>query len=111
MRNYWQATISALAVIFAPATALADDAKVEVGHGSLDPAEVTITPGDTITFTNTKKMPGGHTIVLDGLDAQSDGLAKGKSWSHTFKEPGEYNFRVKEHPDKAGTVTVKPSGT
>lgn len=103
--------IALLVAMLAPALALAEGATVEVGHGSFEPAEITINAGQTVTFTNTKKMSGGHTIVFDELDAQSGGLAKGESWSHTFEDPGTYTARVKEHADNAGTIKVREPGT
>lgn len=99
--------IAAAVLAAAPAAVLAAETVVKVGHGTFEPAQVTIDAGDTVTFVNTKKMPGGHTIVFEEIEASSEGLVKGKSWSHTFDEPGTYSFHVKEHPDASGTVTVQ----
>lgn len=107
MRTTRHAAAAAILTLTATAT-LAGEAKIAVGHGSFQPAEVTIQTGQAVTFTNTKEMPGGHTVVFDELDTASEGLAKGKSWSHTFEQPGTYHFHVKEHADGAtGTVTVE----
>jgi len=102
--------ITVFAVMLTPALALAGGVKVEVGHGNFEPAEVTIDTGQKVTFTNTKKMSGGHTIVFDDLEAQSGALAESESWSHTFEDTGTYTVRVKEHPDNAGTIEVREPG-
>lgn len=107
MRDIRQAIIVSLALMLAPASTLAGDVTVKVGHGSFEPSEVAIEAGDTVTFTNTQEMPGGHTVVFDELDVRSKGLAKGESWSHTFEKAGTYRFRVEEHPDNAGSVAVE----
>lgn len=96
-----------LGFMLAPAAALADKAKVEVSHGSFEPAEVTIPAGGKVVFKNVVQMPGGHTIVFENLDAESGALANGEKWSHTFEEAGTYHFFVKEHPENKGTVVVE----
>lgn len=105
--RYTQYIGIALALMLASASAAAGEATVKVGHGSIEPASVTIEAGEKVVFHNEKEMPGGHTVVFDDLDAQSSGLGEGESWSHTFDEPGTYHFRVKEHPDNTGTVIVE----
>lgn len=104
------ALIAVAASMLFPVAALAEGVEVEVGHGSFEPAEITVNVGQKVTFTNTKKMSDGHTVVFDELDAQSGGLSKGESWSHTFDEPGTYTFRVQEHSDNTGTIKVRQPG-
>ena len=70
------------------AAAAADATMVQVGHNRLDPAEVSIAVGDTVTFHNLDAMPGGHTIVAGDGSFQSPPLGKDESWSHSFAEPG-----------------------
>jgi plastocyanin len=89
------------------AGAWAGGATVQVGHNRLEPADVTISAGDTVTFHNQEEMPGGHTIVADDGSFESPGLAKDESWSHTFATPGKYPYHIKQHPGARGTVTVQ----
>lgn len=110
MRNSAKILSFVAALFLAPAVVLAGEATVEVGHGTFEPATVTIKAGEGVVFHSVEKMPGGHTIVFDELDARSSGLGQGESWSHTFEKPGTYRFRVKEHPDNAGEVIVQPGG-
>lgn len=89
-------------------SSLAGEATVDVGHGTFDPASVTIMTGETVVFDSTQKMPGGHTVVIDELEVQSPALDQGETWSYTFEKPGNYHARVKEHPKNAAEVIVKP---
>ena len=87
--------------------AYAGEARVEVGHNRLDPAELEVAAGTTVVFHNVDEMPGGHTIVADDGSFQSQGLAKGESWSHTFSEPAVIRYSIKEHPSAKGTIVVE----
>jgi plastocyanin len=94
-------------LLLAAGPALGDDVTVHVGHNRLDPAEVSIAVGDTVTFHNMDEMPGGHTIVADDGSFQSPALAKDDSWTHTFTEAGSYGYHIKEHADAKGKVVVE----
>ena len=87
--------------------ASADDAMVQVGHNKLDPAEITVAAGTTVVFHNLDMMPGGHTIVASDGSFESPGLSKDQKWSHTFTEPGEYAYEIKEHPSAKGKIVVE----
>ncbi|MFQ5698383.1 MAG: cupredoxin domain-containing protein [Myxococcota bacterium] len=87
--------------------ALAGSPVVKVGHNHLDPAELSVAAGSTVTFRNEQEMPGGHTIVAEDGSFESPGLAKGEEWSHTFEEPGTYRYIIKQHPTAKGTIIVK----
>ncbi len=87
--------------------AAAGDVTVTVGHGRLDPADVTITMGDTVTFHNVDLMPGGHSVVADDGSFASPGLGKDENWSHTFEKPGVFPYKLREHPTATGKVTVE----
>ena len=102
------ATSAALLVLLAaPLRASAGEAKVEVGHNRLTPAEVAISTGDTVSFHNVDQMPGGHTIVADDGSFSSPPLAKDQTWSHTFEESGSFGVHIQEHPGAKATIEVK----
>lgn len=106
--NFRYPAVSLIAgLLLLPAAALADKARVEVGHGTFEPSAVTVKAGSKVTFKNVVQMPGGHTIAFEEIDAESGPLGNGEKWSHSFDEPGTYHFYVKEHPDNRGIVTVK----
>jgi plastocyanin len=94
------------ALLASPALA-ADGATVKVGHNRLEPAEITIAAGTTVTFHNEDQMPGGHSIVADDGSFKSPGLAKDQSWSHKFEKAGTYSYSIEEHPSARGKVIVK----
>ena len=86
---------------------LADTIVVKVGHNRLDPQEVKVAAGSTVTFLNEDQMPGGHTIVADDGSFESPGLAKGQKWSQGFENPGTYTYTIKEHPSAQGKIIVE----
>lgn len=84
-----------------------EDATVRIGHDRVQPAEVTVEAGETVTFLNEEKMPGGHTIAATDGSFSSPPLDVDESWEKSFEEPGRYDFRIEEHPEATGTVVVK----
>jgi len=100
-------SVSLISLMLFPYIALAENVTVEVSHNSLEPASVSISPGDTVTFHNKVEMPGGHTIVADDGTFSSPDLAKDESWSHKFTETGTYHYHIKQHPDAKGEIVVK----
>jgi plastocyanin len=90
----------------APA-AWAGETTVTVGHNKIDPAQVKVKAGDTVTFHNVDEMPGGHTIAaLDG-SFSSPPLAKDQKWSHTFDEAGTHKIHIVQHPKAVGEIVVE----
>lgn len=72
------------------------------------PEDVTIAAGGTVTW----RMDDGtipHNVYNDGGDEkfESENIADGKTFSHTFANPGEYDYKCTLHPTMKGTVTVK----
>jgi len=99
---------AALALVaFGVAPALAENATIKIGHGTVEPSEVTIQAGESVTFRNSKQMPGGHTVVADDGSFQSHSLAKDESYTETFDEPGRYAFHIEEHPSGTGVINVE----
>ena len=87
-----------------------------------DPPEITIEPGDTITWTNDDRE--GHTVTSgDGAGrfdwmgskklGEPDGLfdsqrfMPGESWSYTFEESGAFNYFCVIHPWMEAIVFVE----
>jgi plastocyanin len=95
------------ALLGAAVPAAADNARVTVGHNLLQPANLTLSIGQTVEFYNKDEMPGGHTIVADNGTFTSPPLKKGETWSHTFDRAGVYSIHIKQHPDAKATITVR----
>lgn len=87
-----------------------------------DPKKITISAGDKVTWKNEDSE--GHTVT-SGLGAgiqsvqtnekgKSDGIfdsgpfKPGGTWSHTFYNPGTYNYFCTIHPWMEGVVVVNP---
>lgn len=77
-----------------------------------EPQTITVSPGDTVTWTNDEAVP--HDVKKDsgpGPDFSSGpegGMGDGDKFEHTFEEAGTYDYICRVHaPGMAGTVIVK----
>tara|TARA_B100000287_G_scaffold186176_1_gene176043 strand:+ start:4731 stop:5054 length:324 start_codon:yes stop_codon:yes gene_type:complete len=87
---------------------------VEVTMGSggnliFEPNEISISAGDTVTFTNGDLPP--HNMVVEGhpeLSHSDLSFAAGDSFDVTFPEAGDYNFQCEPHAGAGmrGTIHV-----
>ena len=80
---------------------------VHVGHNRVEPVEMSVPVGSVVIFHNMDEMPGGHTIVADDGSFESPPLGKDEQWSHTFAREGSFGYRIEQHPEAKGRVTVK----
>ena len=55
-----------------------------------DPTEVTISSGDTVTWTN--ESSNNHTVSFEGSSVDCGYILIGQSASVTFSEPGTYTY-------------------
>jgi plastocyanin len=88
--------------------------QVKISHARFMPAEVTIAPGETVTWANEDE--DGHSVTADdgsfdshpgcGEVAQDKCLQPGGSWSHTFDKAGRYPYHSRTEGQK-GVVVVK----
>lgn len=92
----------------APATeAPAADAKtVGINRMRFEPAIIRVKAGDTVTWANNASMPHTVTGRSDGA-LSSERLGRGSLFSHTFKEPGTYEYYCALHPSMTGSVIVE----
>ena len=70
------------------------------------PALVVASPGDTVVWVNEDLVPHSATAPKAG-GFDSDSIAGGKSWSHTFRTKGDLTYICKFHPTMRGVVSVK----
>lgn len=73
------------------------------------PADITVTVGTTVTWTN--KDNAAHDVTSNASAFGSGSLSKGGSYSFTFNTAGTYPYICSIHPSMVGTVTVKEAGT
>jgi plastocyanin len=78
---------------------------VTIRDFSFTPADLTVSVGDTVTWTNDDDF--AHTVTSrDGLFDSGD-LAGGQTFQFTFTEPGTYPYVCNIHPNMTATVTVE----
>lgn len=85
--------------------AVTDDPTVSLENVSFSPAAVTVRPGTTVTWEwNDGSLQ--HDVVFD--DFESEIMASG-TFTHTFEEPGTYEYVCSLHSNMKGTVFVVDS--
>jgi plastocyanin len=82
---------------------------VDIPAIEFDPAEVTVTVGSTVKWTNTDDLP--HTVTKEsgpGPDFDSGDLDAGSGeFEQTFDQKGTIEYVCTIHPGQAGTVIVE----
>ena len=86
------------------ATTAKDDAKVSIVNFSFTPGEISIAPGESVTWTNDDGAPHGL-AYRDGAKG-TDLLLPGASFSRRFDQPGTYDYNCSVHPYMTGRVIV-----
>ena len=95
-------------LLAAPAPLRAEDHEITIGDRAVDPDEIEIEAGDTVTWYNDDDRD--HTIVSDkDSDEEFDSgkIAPGESYSHTFKKAGTFKYHCKHVLRLKGKVVVK----
>ncbi|CAN5617856.1 hypothetical protein BH20ACT2_BH20ACT2_17430 [soil metagenome] len=73
-----------------------------------EPAELTVAPGTSVTFTN--EDDSAHTVESDDdapAEFDSENLEQGDTFEQTFDEAGEYPYFCGIHNYMKGTVIVE----
>ncbi len=89
----------------APQATAASSGSVTIADFSFAPATITISQGDTVTWTN--NGPTAHSATGSGFDTGI--FPAGQSRSHTFNEAGTFSYVCTPHPQMKGTVVVQAS--
>jgi plastocyanin len=80
-------------------------AKVSIANFTFVPAEITIAPGESVTWTNDDGAPHGLEYA-DGAQG-TNLLLPGASFSRQFDRPGTYDYNCSVHPYMTGRVVVR----
>lgn len=77
------------------------------GNGSFAPANLTVSTGSTVTFSNNSGV--AHNVVFDGATPPggSIGVISSGTQARTFTAAGAYPFHCAIHEGMAGTITVQ----
>lgn len=81
-----------------------EPAAVAISGTAFGPADVTVAPGGTVTWTNGD--PFSHTVTFEDGGDSSETLAAGDTFERTFDTAGEFPYACTIHPQMTGTVTV-----
>jgi len=95
-------------LICAPAASAQDDMTVSIQDFSFSPAQMTVAPGTTVTWTN--KGPSPHTTTADDGTWDSGKLQQGEDFSFTLDKPGTYTYHCSIHPEMTATIKVSEGG-
>jgi plastocyanin len=80
--------------------------EVSMADIAFDPAEVTVSAGDTVTWTNNDSV--GHDVTADSFSSgDPGGMAGGATFEHTFEEAGTFDYVCTVHPGMEGSVVVE----
>jgi len=85
--------------------AAANATHVEMRTIAFNPKRIEIAPGGTVTWTNNDQLV--HTVTAEDGSWDSGPIEPGKSWSHTFTQPGEFAFHCTPHPFMKAVVVVR----
>jgi plastocyanin len=95
----------------AAAPAAASTKSVEMMGYAFSPAALTVSVGDTVTWTNHDTAPH-NVVVTDGPEKfTSPTLQTGGTFSYTFTKAGTYSYYCAIHPDMKATLTVDGGST
>jgi plastocyanin len=79
--------------------------EVKIDNFSFGPAELTVTVGTTVTWTNRDDIP--HTVVSTDKAFKSKVLDTDEKFSYTFTQAGSFPYFCSIHPKMTGKVVVK----
>lgn len=95
----------ALMAALVTGSTLAADESVAIAGFAFDPAAVTVSVGDSVTWTNGDGV--GHTATADGGAFDTGTIAGGGSDSVTFSAAGTFAYHCTIHPAMTGTISVQ----
>lgn len=92
-------------LLFLFATYAAADQSVAVGPGlSFSPSDITISPGETVTWTWAGVFHSSTSDSQTGPEVWDSGIISTGSLSHTFHTPGRYPYYCRVHSFPGGTA-------
>jgi plastocyanin len=73
---------------------------------AFQPAEVTVSAGDTVNWVNNDTV--GHDVTADSFSSGEPGaMENGDEFEHTFEEAGTFDYVCTVHPGMEGSVVVE----
>ncbi len=96
-----------LAVLLVARPVRGADETVSMIDNQFQPADITITVGDTVTWVNNGANPHTATSDDNGDTFHSGTVAPNGSFSFTFETAGTFPYHCEFHPGMTGTITVQ----
>jgi plastocyanin len=87
------------------AASAAESVPVSIANFAFAPADLTVAPGTTVTWTNHDDIP--HTVTSTDGAFRSHALDTDDSFSFTFEKTGSYRYFCSLHPHMVGTIRVR----
>ena len=97
--------IALCAGIAAAAQSKPATAEVKIDNFSFTPAELRVSVGTTVQWTNRDDIP--HTVVSTDKVFKSKVLDSDDEYSFTFSTPGTFTYFCSVHPKMTGKVIVQ----
>jgi plastocyanin len=85
--------------------AAANATQAEMRTMTFNPKRIEVAAGSTVRWTNNDQLV--HTITADDGSWDSGPIEPGKTWTHTFTQPGEYAFHCTPHPFMKAVIVVR----
>ncbi len=82
------------------------DSAVSIENFAFGPGDITVSVGDTITWTNDEASVGHTTTSDDGI-WNSALLKPGETFEQTFTEAGTFTYFCSIHPSMKASITVE----
>jgi plastocyanin len=79
--------------------------EVAIKNFAFEPAQVTVTRGDTVVFSNTDFVP--HTATERDSSWDSKSIDGSKAWSFVPTSAGTYEYYCVFHPVMRATIVVR----
>jgi amicyanin len=83
----------------------AEPTQVEIDNFSFTPKTLTVQPGATVTWVNRDDVP--HKVTSKDKKFASPAMDTDQKFSHTFTDPGTYDYYCSIHPRMTGKIIVK----
>jgi plastocyanin len=77
---------------------------IQIDNFTFTPSAVTVQAGTTVTWTNRDDIP--HLVLMRAQKLRSKVMDTGDSFSHTFRDPGNFDYFCALHPHMTGKVIV-----
>ena len=98
-----------LALVGANSVAIAADHAVDIAGFAFAPQAITVSVGDTVTWSNSDAQH--HTATADDGSFDTGTVSSGSPKSVTFSTPGTFAYHCRIHPSMTATVVVEDAAT